>query len=101
MLEDKHVPIAIDVGVNPNEITKEWLESVIIGRIHGPCPSLLRSRKLTIKHLMPAAQRTAITGTRACQTMRITTTGRHTLHLAGSGTEQAQCLQQFISLRIV
>lgn len=34
MLEDKHVPIAIDVGSNPNEITKEWLESVIIGRIH-------------------------------------------------------------------
>jgi predicted HTH transcriptional regulator len=29
MLEDKHVPISIDTGVDRNVITKEWLESVI------------------------------------------------------------------------
>jgi hypothetical protein len=29
MLENKHVPTAIDVGVDRNVITKEWLESVI------------------------------------------------------------------------
>lgn len=29
MLEDKHKPTAIDVGVDRNTITKEWLESVI------------------------------------------------------------------------
>ena len=34
MLEDKHVPTAIDVGVDRNQITKEWLESVIKSRIH-------------------------------------------------------------------
>lgn len=33
MLEDKHVPTAIDVGVNRNLITKEWLESVVKSRI--------------------------------------------------------------------
>jgi predicted HTH transcriptional regulator len=27
--EDKHVPIEIDDGCDPNEITKEWLEQVI------------------------------------------------------------------------
>jgi hypothetical protein len=29
MLEDKHVPTAIDVGVDRNQTTKEWLESII------------------------------------------------------------------------
>ena len=29
MLDDKHVPTSIDVGLDPNVITKEWLESVI------------------------------------------------------------------------
>jgi len=33
MLEDKHVPISIDLGVDRNVITKEWLESVIKSRI--------------------------------------------------------------------
>lgn len=33
MLEDKHVPTKIDVGVDRNIITKEWLESVIKSRI--------------------------------------------------------------------
>ena len=33
MLEDKHVPTSIDVGVDRNVITKEWLESVIKSRI--------------------------------------------------------------------
>ena len=34
MLEDKHVPTKIDVGLDRNVITKEWLESVIKSRIH-------------------------------------------------------------------
>jgi predicted HTH transcriptional regulator len=29
MLEDKHVPTSIDIGLDRNVITKEWLESVI------------------------------------------------------------------------
>jgi hypothetical protein len=33
MLEDRHVPTAIDVGLDRNVITKEWLESVIKGVI--------------------------------------------------------------------
>ena len=33
MKEDGHVPTAIDVGFNPNEISKEWLEQVINSRI--------------------------------------------------------------------
>jgi hypothetical protein len=33
MLENKHVPISIDAGVDRNMITKEWLESVIKSRI--------------------------------------------------------------------
>jgi predicted HTH transcriptional regulator len=33
MLENKHVPTSIDVGVDRNVITKEWLESVIKSRI--------------------------------------------------------------------
>jgi hypothetical protein len=33
MKEDKHVPTDIDEGVDRNVITKEWLESVIKGRI--------------------------------------------------------------------
>jgi hypothetical protein len=33
IVEDKHVPIAIDVGLDRNVITKEWLESVIKSRI--------------------------------------------------------------------
>lgn len=31
--ENKHVPEKIDEGCNPTEITKEWLEQVIQGRI--------------------------------------------------------------------
>ncbi|WP_298261181.1 RNA-binding domain-containing protein [Bradyrhizobium sp.] len=33
IVEDKHVPIGIDTGVDRNVITKEWLESVIKSRI--------------------------------------------------------------------
>jgi predicted HTH transcriptional regulator len=33
ILENKHVPTKIDVGVDRNLITKEWLESVIRARI--------------------------------------------------------------------
>jgi hypothetical protein len=33
MKEDKHVPTEIDVGLDRNAITKEWLESVIKSRI--------------------------------------------------------------------
>ena len=31
--EQKHVPVKIDDGVDPNEISKEWLEQVISSRI--------------------------------------------------------------------
>ena len=34
MIEDRHVPTAIDNGFNPSEITMEWLEQVINSRIH-------------------------------------------------------------------
>lgn len=33
MKEDRHVPTQIDVGFDPNEISKEWLEQVINSRI--------------------------------------------------------------------
>lgn len=33
MKEDGHVPTSIDVGFDPNEISKEWLEQVINSRI--------------------------------------------------------------------
>lgn len=33
MREDGHVPTSIDVGFDPNEISKEWLEQVINSRI--------------------------------------------------------------------
>jgi len=42
MLEkDKHVPTAIDVGVDRNAITKEWLESVIKGHIQPAVGDLI------------------------------------------------------------
>ena len=34
ILEDKHVPTAIDSGVDRNAITKEWLESIVKSHIH-------------------------------------------------------------------
>ena len=34
MVEDKHVPTAVDVGVDRNKITKEWLEQVLKTNIH-------------------------------------------------------------------
>src|SRR5437773_2384506 len=33
VLEDKHFPTKIDVGYNPNDISKEWLEQVINSNI--------------------------------------------------------------------
>jgi predicted HTH transcriptional regulator len=33
MIENNHVPTTIDVGVDRNVITKEWVESVIKARI--------------------------------------------------------------------
>jgi hypothetical protein len=33
ILEDKHVPTRVDVGYDPREITKEWLEQVINSKI--------------------------------------------------------------------
>ncbi|WP_088014525.1 helix-turn-helix domain-containing protein [Gottfriedia acidiceleris] len=42
VIEDKatHLPIAIDDGVNPREISKEWLENVITSNIHRKIPDL-------------------------------------------------------------
>ncbi len=34
MKENRHVPTEIDVGFDPNDISKEWLEQVINSRIH-------------------------------------------------------------------
>lgn len=34
MIEDGHIPISLDSGFDPNEISKEWLEQVINSRIH-------------------------------------------------------------------
>jgi predicted HTH transcriptional regulator len=34
MIEDRHVPTAIDAGVDRTQITKEWLESVVKSNIH-------------------------------------------------------------------
>lgn len=34
MLEDGHVPTELDIGYDPNDIPKEWLEQVINSRIH-------------------------------------------------------------------
>lgn len=34
MKENKHTPTSIDIGYNPVEISKEWLEQVINSRIH-------------------------------------------------------------------
>lgn len=34
MIEDGHVPTSLDIGFNPNEISKEWLEQVINSRVH-------------------------------------------------------------------
>ena len=33
IIEDRHVPTAIDAGFDPNEISKEWLDQVINSRI--------------------------------------------------------------------
>lgn len=41
MLENKHVPIAVDSGVDRNAITKEWLESIIKSYIHPLVDGLL------------------------------------------------------------
>ncbi|MDH5183033.1 MAG: ATP-binding protein [Gammaproteobacteria bacterium] len=34
MLENGHIPTELDIGFDPDEITKEWLEQVINSRIH-------------------------------------------------------------------
>jgi hypothetical protein len=34
IIENGHVPVAIDIGYDPNDISKEWLEQVINSRIH-------------------------------------------------------------------
>src|SRR5689334_5136891 len=31
--EDKHIPTGIDVGYDPHDITKEWIEQVVNSRI--------------------------------------------------------------------
>ncbi len=41
MQENKHVPTTIDVGVDRNLLTKEWLESVIKGRIRPALDKIL------------------------------------------------------------
>lgn len=38
--EDGNIPTSIDDGVNPNEITKEWLEQVISSRIQRRIPGI-------------------------------------------------------------
>ena len=39
--EEGHIPISLDNGFNPNEITKEWLEQVINSRIHRKINNIL------------------------------------------------------------
>lgn len=41
MLEDKHVPTEVDVGLDRDVLTKEWLESVIKGVIHPTVDGLV------------------------------------------------------------
>ena len=41
MIENRHVPTAIDAGVDRTQITKEWLESVIKTNIHPAIDQLL------------------------------------------------------------
>lgn len=33
MVEDRHVPVRLDAGLDPNEISKEWIDQVINSRI--------------------------------------------------------------------
>src|SRR5262245_7368986 len=52
MLEDGHVPIEIDKGFDPNEISKEWLEQVINSRIL-PRPSAVRIKQVALTTASP------------------------------------------------
>lgn len=53
MREEGHIPVEIDVGFNPQEITKEWLESVISSRI-SPKIDGLKIIPIDLKEIRPS-----------------------------------------------
>jgi predicted HTH transcriptional regulator len=50
--EDKHYPIQIDVGFDPNDISKEWIEQVINSTIH-PKIDGLRINQIALNQSSP------------------------------------------------
>lgn len=53
MREEGHIPVEIDVGFDPQEITKEWLESVICSRI-SPKMDGLKIIPIALKEFRPS-----------------------------------------------
>src|SRR6266446_8886102 len=60
MEEDKHYPTKIDVGFDPNDISKEWIEQVINSTIH-PKIDGLRINQIALNQSSPGRAIYAVT----------------------------------------